>query len=448
MFCDITEINLMAGSGGKGSTSFRREKFIPYGGPDGGNGGDGGAIILKASEHLNSLIDLHAKKKFKAENGQKGAGCRKNGLNGADLILQVPVGTTVKSKETNEIIIDLIEHNQEYKILNGGKGGFGNEHFKSSTRQAPKFAELGEPGEEKDIILELKLVADVGIIGLPSVGKSTLISVITSSKPKIADYPFTTLVPNLGIAKVRDSSLIISDIPGLIEGASEGKGLGDEFLRHVSRNAVLIHMIDANSKDTVKDYEIIQKELKAYSQDLTKKKQVIVFNKIDSNDEELNKILIEDFTNRVKIKKTPVLCISAIMKIGLEKLLDTVMELVLKEKKLNINIKKEKTNEVKIYQPLEEESPRYFEIEEIIDKNIEEKVREDAKNRLFKIKGKRLNQIAIMTDFMNYQAVDRLWDIFKKLGIQKELGRMGANEKDKITFERFDKIMEYREILR
>jgi GTP-binding protein len=252
MFCDETKITLKAGRGGDGYVSFFRTRQIAKGGPDGGNGGKGGDVILKANENLNSLIALHTRKYFKAEEGKSGFKNNMAGRSGEDLILEVPVGTKVF--EDGELIVDLKKHNNLAVIAVGGRGGYGNAHFTSSVRQAPNFAEFGEPGEEKEVSLELSLVADAGIIGLPSAGKSTLISVLSSARPKIGAFPFTTIVPNLGVAKVdKKNSLVLCDVPGLIEGAHKGKGLGHQFLRHISRNRVLIHLISADSENPLGD---------------------------------------------------------------------------------------------------------------------------------------------------------------------------------------------------
>ena len=261
-FIDLVKIYIKAGDGGAGHISFRREKYVPKGGPDGGNGGKGGDIIFIANKNLNTLLDFKYKRKFIAESGQPGGKAKRTGRNGKDIIIQVPVGTVIKDAETGEILCDFTEDKQQQIIAFGGKGGLGNAEFSTPTNQAPKYAQPGLPGEERWIFLELKLLADVGIVGFPNAGKSTLISVLSSAKPKIADYPFTTLVPNLGMVFVDDSkSFVIADIPGLIEGASEGKGLGLEFLRHIERTNLLIFLIDSTSEDIVRDYQILNKEL-------------------------------------------------------------------------------------------------------------------------------------------------------------------------------------------
>ncbi|QLH54931.1 MAG: GTP-binding protein Obg [Candidatus Kapaibacterium sp.] len=281
-FIDIAKIHVKAGNGGNGIVSFHREKFIPKGGPDGGNGGRGGHIILRANPNMTTLLDFKYKSHFKAENGKPGSSNNKTGKSGEDLIIEVPCGTVVKNAESGEIIADLTEAGQECIVAKGGRGGRGNAEFATPTNQTPRFAEKGQPGEELDLILELKVIADVGIVGFPNVGKSTLISVISDAKPKIADYPFTTLTPNLGVVKIDiGKNYVVADIPGLIEGASEGKGLGLEFLRHIERTKALLFMLDATSKDVKKDFKVLVNELKNYNKELLQKEKIIVINKFD-----------------------------------------------------------------------------------------------------------------------------------------------------------------------
>ena len=295
-FVDKAKIHVKAGDGGNGCVAWRREKFVPLGGPAGGNGGKGGDVILKADSRLQTLMDFKYKIHFKAERGQHGSGSNKHGKAGEDLIIKVPVGTVVKDAETGEVIADLTKEGQEVVVAKGGKGGKGNAAFKTSTNQAPDYAEEGEKGEEKWIELELKLLADVGIIGFPNAGKSTLISVLSNARPKIADYPFTTLSPVLGVVKLDiGKSLVLADIPGLIEGASQGAGLGHEFLRHIERTKFLLHVIDISDfreREPLEAFEIINKEMEQYSPELTKKPQIVVGNKIDilSDKEEINRL--------------------------------------------------------------------------------------------------------------------------------------------------------------
>jgi GTP-binding protein len=281
-FIDIARIYVKAGNGGNGIVSFHREKFVPKGGPDGGNGGRGGHIILRADPNLSTLLDFKYKSHFRAENGKPGGSSNKTGKNGKDLVIPVPCGTVVKNAETGDIIADLVEPGQEIIAAKGGRGGRGNAEFATPTNQTPRYAEKGEPGEELELLLELKVIADVGIVGFPNVGKSTLISVISDAKPKIADYPFTTLTPNLGVVKIDiGKSFVVADIPGLIEGASEGKGLGHEFLRHIERTKLLLFLLDATSEDIKKDFKTLISELRKYNKELLHKEKLIAINKLD-----------------------------------------------------------------------------------------------------------------------------------------------------------------------
>ncbi|MCL4536988.1 MAG: GTPase ObgE [Nitrospirae bacterium] len=284
-FVDYVKIHVKAGDGGRGCVSFRREKYVPRGGPDGGDGGKGGNVIIRATKELNTLLDLRYHREYKAERGEHGKGSNKHGRDGEGKIIPVPVGTLVKDAETEEIIADLEHHDAEIIAAKGGRGGLGNSHFATPTRQAPKFAQPGEQGQERWLILELKLLADVGLIGLPNAGKSTLISVISSAKPKIADYPFTTLVPNLGVVKLEDlRSFVVADIPGLIEGAHRGAGLGFQFLRHIERTSILLHLVDISdilATDPVEDFEKINKELVLYSPELLNKPMAVAGTKLD-----------------------------------------------------------------------------------------------------------------------------------------------------------------------
>lgn len=296
MFTDYVKIIAKAGNGGNGAISFRREKYVAAGGPDGGDGGKGGDIYFEVDPDSNTLIDFRYNKKFKAENGKNGEGAHKYGKSGEDLYIKVPIGTIVRDAATNRVMADLSEKWQKELILKGGRGGKGNSHFATSTRQAPRFAQDGEKGEEKELILELKLLADVGLIGFPNVGKSTFLSMTTSATPKIADYHFTTLEPNLGVVKTEyGDSFVIADIPGIIQGASEGTGLGLQFLRHIERTRLLLHVIDVSGsegRNPVQDFYTINEELKKYSEKLSKRKQIVVANKIDAmQDENLYKEL-------------------------------------------------------------------------------------------------------------------------------------------------------------
>lgn len=285
MFVDTAKVYVKAGKGGNGAISFRREIYIPKGGPDGGDGGKGGDVVFVASKDCDTLIDFRFQPKLIAEDGKAGSGQKSSGKSGKDLIVEVPIGTVVKRGD--EIVADLTYDEQRAIVAHGGDGGYGNWHFRSSTRQTPRIAELGNPGEAFEAELELKLLADVGLIGFPNAGKSTFLSVVSNATPEIADYPFTTITPNLGVARVDDHSILIADIPGLIEGASEGKGLGDRFLRHVERTKVLLHLIDVYSDDAGKAYRDIRKELANYSTDLASRPELIVLTKVEGVDQEI-----------------------------------------------------------------------------------------------------------------------------------------------------------------
>jgi len=320
MFIDYTTISVKAGNGGAGQVAFRREKYVPKGGPAGGDGGNGGSVIIVAHHNLHTLLDFRYKRNYVAENGDKGGSSLKDGKSGKDLIIKVPVGTIIKDAETNEIIFDLDTDGKHYVICKGGKGGRGNSKFATPTLQTPRFAEPGIPGEEREIILELKLIADIGLVGFPNAGKSTLISTISEARPKIADYPFTTLEPNLGIVKYKDyAGFVIADIPGIIEGAHQGKGLGLKFLRHIERTRMLLIMIDITSEDYQKDYETLLNELESYSPELAKKKKIVTLTKADLADEDQLKKIKK---TKLKNYKDKLFIISAVSQFGLSELLD------------------------------------------------------------------------------------------------------------------------------
>lgn len=329
MFTDYVKINVKSGDGGNGAVSFRREKYVAAGGPDGGDGGKGGDVYFFVDPDANTLVDFRFKKKFKAENGKNGEGAHRYGRSGEDLHIGVPIGTIIRDAETNQVLADLSEKGQEELILPGGRGGKGNSHFATSTRQAPRFSQDGEKGLEKELVLELKLLADVGLVGFPNVGKSTFLSRTTSATPKIANYHFTTLEPNLGVVKSSyGDSFVIADIPGIIEGASQGTGLGLQFLRHIERTRLLLHVIDvsgAEGRNPVEDFNTINEELKQYSEKLAARKQIIVANKIDSmQDENLYKELEE----MAKEKGIEIYKISAVTGEGIEELLKHVSEIL------------------------------------------------------------------------------------------------------------------------
>ena len=324
-FLDQAKIFVKAGDGGSGSASFRREKFIEFGGPDGGDGGRGGSIICVADKNLNTLIDFRYQQHFKAEKGQDGKGKKKTGKSGKNLILKVPVGTQILEEDNNTLIEDLTKFEKKINIANGGKGGLGNVRFKSSTNRSPRKKTDGENGESFWIWLQLKVIADIGIVGMPNSGKSSLLSVLTSARPKIANYPFTTINPSLGVANYNNKEVILADIPGLIEGAHEGIGLGDKFLRHIERCNNILHLIDITNNNLLEDYSKVRKELFKYSNKLTKKREIIVFNKIDMvNNEEINK-KIDIFNKKVKKK---IYTISALKHKGLKTIKEILVSYV------------------------------------------------------------------------------------------------------------------------
>ena len=414
MFCDELKIRVIAGRGGNGCVSFRREKFVPKGGPDGGDGGNGGAIILKVNPHLNTLGKLANKKVYKAEKGVEGKGKKMHGKNAEPLMLEVPKGTIIFNEDKSEQLADLNKAGQEFLCAKGGKGGLGNARFMSSTHQAPRFAEDGEPGEEQKIILELKMVADVGLIGLPSVGKSTLISVISNAKPKIAAYHFTTLIPNLGVVTVDGNSFIVADIPGLIEGASQGKGLGHQFLKHVSRTKLLVHILDASSLTLDIDFKIINQELKEFDPSLTKREQLIVLNKIDLFSP---KELKEKITELKRItKKSKIFPISAVTHKDLPPLLFAILKSLTKIKK---KPQPAEPKSIPILRPhLEKET---FRIEKIVLKKD---------HKVFQITGRRIEQVVIMTNINNAEGLERIYHFMEKMGIKKAVEKKGAKIDD------------------
>lgn len=325
MFIDRAKIRVKAGDGGNGVTAFRREKFVPRGGPSGGDGGNGGSVWLESSEGLNTLLHLRYNPEHKGERGRHGEGSNRHGKDGEDITVQVPVGTQVFDAESGDLVFDFTESGQRFRAAKGGKGGWGNQHFATPTRRAPKFHYTGRPGEEKELQLELKLIADVGLVGFPNAGKSTLISVISAAKPKIADYPFTTLEPNLGVVDLGDfKTFVVADIPGLIEGASEGAGLGDRFLRHVERTKLILHLVDVSSisgRDPVEDYEIINRELANYNEDLAARPQIVVATKLDALDEPER---LENLRERAKQDDKEFLEISAVANQGTKELVAAV----------------------------------------------------------------------------------------------------------------------------
>ncbi|MCB9034618.1 MAG: GTPase ObgE [Chitinophagales bacterium] len=324
-FIDYVKIFVQSGNGGAGSVHFRREKFVPKGGPDGGDGARGGHIILKGNQQLWTLLHLKYRKHIKAQHGEAGGGAQRTGKQGEDIILEVPLGTVAKDAETGEVLAEILEDGQEMILMEGGKGGLGNVHFKSATNQTPHYAQPGISGKEAWVVLELKILADVGLVGFPNAGKSTLLSVVSAAKPKIADYAFTTIVPNLGVVAYRDNrSFVMADIPGIIEGASEGKGLGLRFLRHIERNAVLLFVIPSDADDIKKTYKILDKELKLYNPELSVKPRMIGISKADLLDDELKQLLKKELPKDIK-------CVffSAIKQEGLQELKDQLWKILI-----------------------------------------------------------------------------------------------------------------------
>jgi len=324
-FIDHVKLCARSGAGGAGSLHFRREKFVPKGGPDGGDGGRGGHIILRGNKQLWTLLHLKYRKHVIAENGKAGAGALKTGAQGKDVVLEVPLGTVARDAETGEKIVEITSDGQQEILMEGGRGGLGNEHFKNAVNQTPRFAQPGEPGKESWVVFELKLLADVGLVGFPNAGKSTLLSVVSAAKPQVADYPFTTLVPNLGIVAYRDyKSFAMADIPGIIEGAAEGKGLGIRFLRHIERNSILLFLVPADAKNIGEEYKILLNELKKYNPQLLDKARLLAISKADLLDEELKEALKVDFPSGIKC-----LYISSVTGEGITELKDELYKLLI-----------------------------------------------------------------------------------------------------------------------
>ena len=432
MFCDTAKVSLKAGKGGDGAVSFRREIYINKGGPDGGNGGKGGSIIFVADKDTNTLIDFRFNPILTAEDGGNGSGTRSAGRSGKNLIVEVPIGTVVK--RDGKIIADLTHDREEAVIAKGGDGGFGNAHFKSSVRQTPIVAEVGEAGEEFEAELELKLLADVGLVGLPNAGKSTFLSIVSNAKPEIADYPFTTLTPNLGVATIDRHDILIADIPGLIEGAAEGRGLGHAFLRHVDRTAVLLHLVDVYNNDAGEVYRIIRNELDKYS-DLKDRPEIVALTKCEGVDNEI--IEMQSQAIREVNPNAYIYSISAVSKKGVEELLRALWQ--------DIKIAKEKQK-----QEQEQENITADIILED-DVNTKHQITQDGikgvpvislsshelKNTwtvtrgddgVFHVTGEKIEKFARRTDMGNYASVNRLRDILKKLGIRAELTNQGATQ--------------------
>lgn len=416
MFVDTAKVLISAGKGGDGAISFRHEIYVAKGGPDGGNGGRGGNVVFEATQNLNTLIDFRYKPELKAEAGTNGSKRDRNGKSGENLVVKVPVGTIIK--KDGELIADLAENGQRAIVAKGGAGGFGNAHFKSSVRQAPRIAEKGEPGEAYEAELELKLLADVGLVGFPNAGKSTFLGVVSNARPEIADYAFTTLVPNLGVADVDDGSILIADIPGLIEGASEGKGLGDAFLRHVERTAVLMHMIDAYSNDVAKDYKTIREELVKYSPELAKRPEIIVLTKIEGLDQDIIEMQRDALS---QVSDSPIYAISSVAHIGLTEVLRELKNRVEAVRQAMSDKEVQAGDELPVIRLSAKEERDHWQVEKV----------QDEDQTVFIVSGEKIERFAIRTRFENLEAVNRLRDIMNKMGISHELRRQGA-ESDSI----------------
>lgn len=412
MFADTAELQVVAGKGGDGRLSFRHEKYIARGGPDGGNGGKGGDVIMVADHNANTLSKYRTARSVKAQPGDQGGANRRNGHQGEDTTIYVPTGTMVY--EGDELLADLTVNGSSVVIAKGGRGGYGNAHFVSSTRQAPRIAERGEDGEQRDLRLELKLVADVGLVGLPNAGKSTLLSVVSNARPEIGDYPFTTLIPNLGVVQIDDGDMVLADIPGLIAGASLGKGLGDEFLRHIERTAVLLHLIDVHSEDVVSDYKTITKELADYGHDLGEKPRIIVLTKTDSIEaKELTKL---QKAVQKAAGKIPVMTMSAVAKQGIPEVLRAVYAIV-----------KQARDERAAEEPQPDDIP-VIELKQAPD-FWEVTIEEDGS---YRVTGGRIEGFGRRTNWDSADGVERLRDIMRKVGIAKELRKLGATPGDTI----------------
>lgn len=414
MFVDTAKVFIQAGKGGDGAVSFRHEIYVDKGGPDGGAGGKGGDVIFVATENLNTLIDFRFKPELKATAGQNGAKRDRHGRSGEVLYVKVPMGTIVR--RAGKIVADLTEDGQEVIVAKGGDGGFGNAHFKSSVRQTPRISEKGELGDTFEAELELKLLADVGLVGFPNAGKSTFLSVVSNARPEIADYAFTTLTPNLGVADIDDGSLLIADLPGLIEGASEGKGLGDAFLRHVERTAVLLHLIDVYTDDIAGAYKTIRSELTNYNLELNNRPEVVALTKVDGLDDDIIQMQIDAV--KAVAGDVPVFAISSSAHKGLKEVLRRLRQTVIEARKIAVE------------DDIDALEDGYESISlgenQIAEGWTVEKLTNEAGEIYYLVVGDKIEKFARRTDFSNFEGVNRLRDIMKKLGISHELRRKGA----------------------
>ena len=414
---DFAKISLKAGDGGNGAVAWRREKYEPTGGPAGGDGGNGGSIIIKATRNLSTLDEFRYKSKYKAQNGQPGGKNKKFGKKGDDLIIKVPVGTILREANSNTIIKDFKLDGEEFLIAKGGKGGRGNVHFKNSIRQAPRFAENGKRGQEIDLLLELKVLADVGLVGLPNVGKSTLISVISSAKPKIANYHFTTIDPNLGVVNIdNERSFIVADIPGLIEGANEGQGLGHDFLRHIERCRVLIHLVDISGiegRDPIEDFKLINEELKLYNENLANKPMIVALNKTDLDTNNNAENFIKTYGNTYDIYQ-----ISAATTDGIKKLLDATYDLLSK-------------SEDKKFDLMEDVDENF--LEEYYNKEIDYDLQFAKDNEIFVVFGKRIDNLLEKVNLEDYDSRMFFEKTLREMEVFDKLKEMGIEQGDSVA---------------
>lgn len=415
MFVDKVQVQVIAGNGGDGVVSFRHEIYVDKGGPDGGDGGDGGNVVLVASRNQNTLAAFRFQKRIKAEDGQPGYKARRHGRSAKDLLVPLPVGTVVLDEAGKEIA-DLRHDGDSFIVAYGGKGGFGNAHFVSSVRQAPRVAEKGEKGDKGTFTFELRMIADVGLVGLPNAGKSSLLTAVSNARPEIANYPFTTLTPHLGVADVGGEALLIADIPGLIEGASEGKGLGDEFLRHISRCSVLLHLIDVHSNDIIVDYTTIRGELAAYSKAIAKKPEIIVLTKTEDMSDDIIDMQVQLL--RPALSKTAqVFTISSYAKKGLDTLLYATKKVV----------------DTEHAKQAKKEAKKQAEVPVITLKQTPDAWTLKKTKTGFLVKGRKIERFADRTDFESDFGIQRLRDIMKKMGIMNQLRREGVNPGDRIV---------------
>lgn len=410
MFVDTATVTVQAGKGGDGAVSFRHEIYVDKGGPDGGDGGRGGDVIFVATEQLNTLLGFRYQPRLIAAEGKRGDKRKKAGRSGKALYVKVPVGTIVR--RDGEIIADLTHHEQEVIVAKGGDGGFGNAHFKSSTRQAPRVAEVGEMGDTFDAELELKLLADVGLVGFPNAGKSTFLSIVSNAHPEIADYAFTTLTPNLGVAGIDDGQLLIADIPGLIEGASEGKGLGDAFLRHVERTAVLLHLVDVYSDDVAASYKAIRRELEKYNPELAERPEVVALTKCEGLDAEMI-AMQKDALSQALPKGAKLFAISAAAHQGVTEVLRA------------LRAKVDAARVIQAEQEVQDDDSAVITLStEALSKHWE--VVYDASDETYRVWGEKIEKFARRTDYDNFESLNRLRDIMHRMGISHELSRQGA----------------------